>query len=61
MALDGLGLKDFRMFLLAQDKLDQGETGGGGLEIAVRSPWIDLGDPLWRCDHRSRKRDCSMK
>ena len=35
MALDGLGLKDFRMFLLAQDKLDQGETGGGGLEITM--------------------------
>ena len=33
MALDGLGLKDFRLFLLAQDELDQGETGGGGLEI----------------------------
>src|SRR5437588_10827615 len=33
MALDGLGLRDFRMFLLAQDELDQGPSGGGGLEI----------------------------
>jgi predicted nucleotide-binding protein (sugar kinase/HSP70/actin superfamily) len=33
MALDGLGLRDFRLFLLAQDELDQGATGGGGLEI----------------------------
>src|ERR1700758_3121528 len=33
MALDGLGLRDFRLFLLAQDELDQGETGGGGLDL----------------------------
>src|SRR5499427_5624871 len=33
MALDGLGLKDFRLFLLAQDELDQGSGDGGGLEI----------------------------
>ncbi len=33
MALDGLGLRDFRMFLLAQDQLDQGPGKGGGLEI----------------------------
>jgi predicted nucleotide-binding protein (sugar kinase/HSP70/actin superfamily) len=33
MALDGLGLRDLRMFLLAQDELDQGASGGGGLEI----------------------------
>jgi len=33
MALDGLGLGDFRMFLLAQDELDQGPGKGGGLEI----------------------------
>jgi len=35
MALDGLGLRDFRMFLLAQDELDQGDGDGGGLEINV--------------------------
>jgi predicted nucleotide-binding protein (sugar kinase/HSP70/actin superfamily) len=33
MALDGLGLRDFRLFLLAQDELDQGSKDGGGLEI----------------------------
>jgi predicted nucleotide-binding protein (sugar kinase/HSP70/actin superfamily) len=33
MALDGLGLRDFRLFLLAQDELDQGSQDGGGLEI----------------------------
>lgn len=33
MALDGLGLRDFRLFLLAQDELDQGPADGGGLEI----------------------------
>ncbi|MBI4443031.1 MAG: hypothetical protein HY649_06605, partial [Acidobacteria bacterium] len=33
MALDGLGLRDFRLFLLAQDQLDQGSQDGGGLEI----------------------------
>lgn len=33
MALDGLGLRDFRLFLLAQDELDQGSADGGGLEI----------------------------
>ena len=33
MALDSLGLRDFRVLLLAQDQLDQGAVGGGGLEI----------------------------
>jgi predicted nucleotide-binding protein (sugar kinase/HSP70/actin superfamily) len=33
MALDGLGLRDFRLFLLAQDELDQQSADGGGLEI----------------------------
>jgi predicted nucleotide-binding protein (sugar kinase/HSP70/actin superfamily) len=33
MALDGLGLRDFRLMLLAQDKFDQGPTAGGGLQI----------------------------
>src|SRR5215475_12386425 len=34
MALDALGLKDFRILLMAQDDLDQGARDGGGLEIA---------------------------
>ena len=29
----GLGLRDFRLFLFAQDELDQGPSDGGGLEI----------------------------
>src|SRR5258708_38992567 len=33
MALDGLGLRDFRLFLLAQDELDQGPGNGGRLHI----------------------------
>jgi predicted nucleotide-binding protein (sugar kinase/HSP70/actin superfamily) len=33
MALDGLGLRDLRIFLLEQDNLDQGPANGGGLEI----------------------------
>jgi predicted nucleotide-binding protein (sugar kinase/HSP70/actin superfamily) len=33
MALDGLGLRDFRMFLLAQDEFDQSSGDGDGLEI----------------------------
>jgi predicted nucleotide-binding protein (sugar kinase/HSP70/actin superfamily) len=36
MALDALGLRDFRMFLLAQDQLDQGPVNGGGLEINMQ-------------------------
>jgi predicted nucleotide-binding protein (sugar kinase/HSP70/actin superfamily) len=35
MALEGLGLRDLRMFLMAQDELDQGETGDAGIEINV--------------------------
>src|SRR5262245_50165571 len=33
MALDQIGLRDFRMFLMAQNQLDQGSQDGGGLEI----------------------------
>jgi predicted nucleotide-binding protein (sugar kinase/HSP70/actin superfamily) len=33
MALDGLGLRDFRMFLMAQDNLDQDDSEGGGLQV----------------------------
>jgi predicted nucleotide-binding protein (sugar kinase/HSP70/actin superfamily) len=36
MALDGMGLKDFRLFLLAQDQLDQAPEKGGGLEINMQ-------------------------
>ncbi len=40
LALDSLGLRDFRMFLLAQDQLDQGAADGGGLEI---NPPLSMG------------------
>lgn len=33
MALDGLGLRDFRMFLFAQDELDQSSADESGLEV----------------------------
>lgn len=33
MALRNIGLGDFRLLLMAQDNLDQGAMGGGGLEI----------------------------
>jgi len=33
MALDQIGLRDFRMFLMAQNELDQGSKDGGGLDI----------------------------
>src|SRR5262252_9793260 len=33
MALETLGLRDFRILLMAQDELDQAATHGGGLEI----------------------------
>jgi len=33
LALRNIGMESFRMFLLAQDGLDQGETAGGGLEL----------------------------
>ena len=36
MALKNIGMESFRMFLLAQDGLDQGPVNGGGLEINLR-------------------------
>jgi predicted nucleotide-binding protein (sugar kinase/HSP70/actin superfamily) len=33
MALDGLGLRDFRLFLMAQNELDQSDKLGDGLEM----------------------------
>jgi predicted nucleotide-binding protein (sugar kinase/HSP70/actin superfamily) len=35
MALDAVGLKDFRIFLMAQDQMDQGTVNGGGLELTM--------------------------
>jgi predicted nucleotide-binding protein (sugar kinase/HSP70/actin superfamily) len=33
LALRNIGMESFRMFLLSQDELDQGEKEGGGLEL----------------------------
>ena len=38
MALDGIGLRDFRMFFLSQTELNQGEQEGGGQEDLPPSP-----------------------
>jgi predicted nucleotide-binding protein (sugar kinase/HSP70/actin superfamily) len=59
MALDGLGLGDFRMFLLAQDQLDQGPGKGGGLEInmplSLGLIWAILcGDALTDLEYMTR-------
>jgi predicted nucleotide-binding protein (sugar kinase/HSP70/actin superfamily) len=35
MALDGLGLRDFRLFLLAQDELDQGPAAWKSIFLSV--------------------------
>ena len=59
MALDGIGLRDFRMFLLAQDELDQGSGNGGGLEInmplSLGVVWAILcGDVLTDLEYMTR-------
>src|SRR5215469_2728913 len=59
MALDGLGLRDFRLFLLAQDQLDQGPGQGGGLEInmplSLGLVWAILcGDALTDLEYLTR-------
>jgi len=59
MALDALGLRDFRMFLLAQDQLDQGPVNGGGLEINMQLTtgliWAILcGDVLTDLEYMTR-------
>ena len=33
LALSNLGLEDFRLFLIEQDRMDQGPLNGGGLEL----------------------------
>ena len=59
MALDGMGLKDFRLFLLAQDNLDQDDSEGGGLEInipfSLGTIWaILVGDMLTDMEYLTR-------
>ncbi len=59
MALDGIGLRDFRLFLLDQTNLDQGAAGGGGLEINLPFTlgiiWgVLCGDILTDLEYRTR-------
>lgn len=59
MALDTLGLRDFRLFLLAQDGLEQGAMGGGGLEanmpLTMGLLWALLcGDLLTDLEYQTR-------
>ena len=60
MALDGMGLKDFRLFLLAQDELDQSDKGkNNGLEInmplSLGIVWAILcGDILTEMEYLTR-------
>ncbi len=59
MGLRNTGFEDFRMFLFAQDGLDQGAMGGGGLEITppftVGAIWaVLLGDLVTDMEYLSR-------
>lgn len=59
LALDTLGLRDFRIFLFAQDGMEQGAIGGGGLELtipfSIGMVWAVLcGDLLTDLEYRTR-------
>lgn len=59
MALRNIGLGDFRMFLFAQDELDQGDMSGGGLEftmpLTMGAIWaVLLGDLLTDLEYLTR-------
>jgi predicted nucleotide-binding protein (sugar kinase/HSP70/actin superfamily) len=59
LALRNLGLESFRLFLMAQDNLDQGEVAGGGLEIdmpfTLGAVWAVLcTDALQGLEYRTR-------
>src|SRR5262249_23258895 len=56
---DGLGLRDFRVFLLDQSPTDQGEARGGGLDVnlpfSLGTVWAILcGDLLTDLEYRTR-------
>ena len=62
MALDGLGLRDFRMFLLAQNQLDQGAgTGGGSRDQHAALDGHRLGDPVRGRADRPRVHDPALR
>jgi predicted nucleotide-binding protein (sugar kinase/HSP70/actin superfamily) len=59
LALRNLGLESFRLFLMAQDELDQGSVAGGGLEIdlplTLGAVWAVLcTDALQSLEYRTR-------
>ena len=59
MALDGLGLRDFRMFLLAQDELNGSSAGEAGFEmnlpLYLGMVWATLcGDVLTDIEYATR-------
>jgi len=59
MALDGLGMRDFRLFLLDQTNMDQGAANGGGLDInlpfSLGTVWaILVGDVLTDMEYSTR-------
>ncbi|MFQ5847400.1 MAG: hypothetical protein ACE5IQ_06945 [Candidatus Methylomirabilales bacterium] len=59
MGLRNTGFEDFRMFLFAQDGLDQGAMGGGGLEITmpftIGAVWaVLLGDLVTDMEYLTR-------
>jgi predicted nucleotide-binding protein (sugar kinase/HSP70/actin superfamily) len=59
LALRNVGLESFRMFLLGQDGLDQGEAAGGGLDLnmpfTLGAVWaIVLSDVIQDMEYRTR-------
>jgi len=59
MALDGLGMRDFRLFLLDQTNMDQGASNGGGLDVnlpfSLGTVWaILVGDCLTDLEYATR-------
>ncbi len=59
LALRGIGLESFRMFLVAQDELDQGEIAGGGIELnmslTIGALWAVLcADVLQSLEYQTR-------
>ena len=64
LALDGMGLRDFRMFLMEQAQLDQASLPGGGLEInlpfSLGLVWAILcADLLTDLEYRTRPYEVS--
>ena len=59
MALDAIGMRDLRLFILEQTEFDQGSFGGGGLDVnlpfSLGTIWAILcGDLLTDLEYRTR-------